>query len=207
MDTSRHIPSLCSAKRQALYDVTPEIVLSRIEMIALSCAMDVVKGDMNGGFHMIRRKAKNVTRDNNTRAIGLGNQTQLIRFSARSATNVARLMQVMATVHHLLVTGRRVSQREMYYMLIHLFKSQIRLNDTVLDLSAMLAVPRYALNIGAATRGVLAGCVRLAFFGSPYRVDCEYVGIVSNLVDAFSNENVVKLPCSERIILIAQSLK
>lgn len=168
-----------------LRDVSPEIVLSRIEMIALSCATDIVNGDMNGGFRMIRRRATNVTRDNNTGAIELGNQTQLIRFSAYNATAVARLMQVMATVHHLIVTSRRVSQREMYYMLIHSFKSQIVLNDTILDLSGMLAVPRYALNIGAATRGVLAGCVRLAVFGSPYRVDCEHVGIVSGLFHTF----------------------
>lgn len=169
-----------------LDDLPADMVANHIELIAFSCVRDIMQGNMGGGFSLVRRTATNVVRDSDTGAIVLGGQTQLIRLNARNASVVARLLQVLATIHYLLINNRRVSQRELYYMLVHSFKSQAQLNDVVLDVSAMLAVPRYALNIDAATRGVLAGCIHIAIYGSPYQIDCEYVGVVRILLPLYS---------------------
>lgn len=96
----------------------------------------------------------------------------------RSCPSFARTWGVLAKVHELLRLRRRVSQRELYYMLIHMFRSQIELDRTVSKVSTILGVPRYALNIDAASRGVLAGCVTLALTGSNFRIDCRHVGSV-----------------------------
>jgi DNA topoisomerase VI subunit A len=71
-----------------------------------------------------------------------------------------------------------LSQRELYYLLIYMFKCQNELNSTLLDACATLGVPRHALNIGTATRGVLAGCIRIAPPNSVALIDCEFVGTV-----------------------------
>lgn len=70
-------------------------------------------------------------------------------------------------------------------MLVHMFNSQVELNRTVAKVSALLDVPRFALNIDAASRGVLAGCVTLALSGSPFRIDCRHVGSVSRSYPSF----------------------
>lgn len=101
----------------------------------------------------------------------------------RTCPSFARTWEVLAKVHELLRLRRRVSQRELYYMLVHTFHSQIELNLTVSKVSTILGVPRYALNIDAASRGVLAGCVTLGLTGSNFRIDCRHVGSVRSFLN------------------------
>lgn len=159
-------------------DEEPTAVVQRIEDIAHCFIHDLVQGRVDGCFRMIRRTSANAFEDEVSGALILGPQVTIRRFNACTATKVAQLLQVLAVMQQLLLQGRRISQREMFYMLIDSFKNQAQLNCTVLDASATLGVRRYALNVGAATRGVLAGCLELATAGSMYKVDCRYVGTV-----------------------------
>lgn len=159
-------------------DEEPQAVICKIESLFFAFANDLIHGRADGAISMVRRTSTNVVEDPISGAISLGDIITLRKFNLRNAAKVAQLFQVLHVAHSLLRQGRRMSQREMYYLLVESFSSQRRLNEIILDASAVLRVPRYALNIGAATRGVLAGCLHLALAESSYRVDCEFVGIV-----------------------------
>lgn len=159
-------------------DEEPQVVVAQIEMLVHAFARDLLDGHVDGAFTMVRRTADNAHEDPVSGALLLGEQVVHRKFSARTAGKVAQMLQVLKVVHSLLRREKRISQRELFYLLIDSFKNQQQLNDTVLDVSATLGVPRFALNIGAATRGVLAGCLRLAVAGSLCQVDCEYIGTV-----------------------------
>lgn len=159
-------------------DEEPHVVIAQIEALVHAFTRDLLEGHVDGAFTMIRRTAGNTNEDPISGALLLGEQVIQRKFNARNAGKVAQMLQVFDVVHSLLQRGKRISQRELFYLLIDSFKDQQQLNNTVLDVSATLGVPRFALNIGAATRGVLAGCLRLAMAGSLYQVDCEYVGSV-----------------------------
>lgn len=103
----------------------------------------------------------------------------LRRVTWRTAQSTMQVYGVLACVHEFLRLGRRVSQRELYYILIHLFDSQVALNRTVLRVSAILDVPRFALNIDGAPRGIMAGRVKVALTSSDFFIDCRHVGCVS----------------------------
>lgn len=159
----------------------PSAILDSIENLAFSFLNDLIKGHVNGNFGRINRTITNAEEQLYTGAIVLGSKITKHRFNARNVVSIARMFQVISFVQTLLLRGSRVCQRELFYVLIHSFQCQRQLNATVQDVSATLAVPRYALNIGASTRGVIAGSLRVALCGSPYQVDCQYVGSVSSL--------------------------
>lgn len=135
-------------------------------------------------LHVPSRTLANTVRDNTTGAFRLRHRLDITGDTVDGTTAAARydgmrqvrdlgryvrIMLVMSCVHQLIITGRHVSQREMYYMLLRhheqsslvLFPSQQRLNDIIMDVAAILHCPRAALNVGAATRGVVAGCVTI----------------------------------------------
>lgn len=159
-------------------DEEPSVVIERIETLAYAFVDDLVHGRLDGGLTMIRRTSTNALEDALSGALHLGDKVSIRRFNDRSAVKMSQLFEVFTVIHRLLHQGKRISQRELFYLLIDSFKNQEQLNDTILDASATLGVPRFVLNIGAATRGALAGCLRLATAGSLYQVDCEYVGTV-----------------------------
>lgn len=159
-------------------DEEPSVVIERIETIFYAFVDDLVQGRVDGELTMIRRTSANAHEDALSGALHLGDKVSIRRFNDRTAMKMSQLFEVFAVIHRLLHQGKRISQREMFYLLIDSFKNQQQLNDTILDASATLGVPRFALNIGSATRGVVAGCLRLAMAGSLYQVDCENVGTV-----------------------------
>lgn len=159
-------------------DEEPEAVIKKIEELVYAFIGDLVQGRADGSLTMIRRTHSNAIEDPLTGALFLGQEVTVRRFNQRSAPKISQLFQVLSVIYKLVLYGKRISQREIFYMLIESFKNQEQLNRTILDASATLGVPRYALNIGAATRGVIAGCLELATAGSLYKVDCRYVGTV-----------------------------
>lgn len=160
----------------------PVVILEKIESLALNFVYDLMSGCSDGVFHMVNRTYANAVHEEASGALLLGDKITVRKFNAQTAVSVSRMLQVVASVQQLLLSGRRVSQRELYYRLIDSFDSQAQLNNMVLDVSALFRAPRYALNIGAATRGVIAGNLCIAITGSPYKVDCEHVGPVSSLL-------------------------
>lgn len=153
-------------------------VCERIEQLCCWFIGNVACGRVNFKICMVKRSSSNAIEDSVSGAVLLGDEVTSRTLSARSAKSISQLFQVLQQVHLLLRERRRISQRELYYLLIESFSCQEQLNGVVLDASAVLGVPRYALNIGAATRGVVAGCLRIATANSLYHVDCEYVGSV-----------------------------
>lgn len=125
---------------------------------------NTVRDETTGAFRL-RRHGFNITDD----AVADAATGHVGMRQVRGLGRYVRIMRVMACVHQLIITGRHVSQRELYYMLLRhqeqsslvLFPSQQRLNETVMDVAAILHCPRAALNVGAATRGVVAGCVTI----------------------------------------------
>lgn len=167
-------------------------------VVAHGLAFNALPGDEQGDTTKILRQIENLcfsfisellrpgTRSKTARTgmpaaydVAPGTALSPRRLTNRTWKSFMRTWGVLAKVHELLRVGRRVSQRELYYMLVHMFKLQIELNRTVSKVSTILGVPRYALNIDAASRGVLAGCVTLALTGSHYCIDCRHVGCVS----------------------------
>lgn len=159
-------------------------VTNRIENIVFEFTTAVVeKNETNPSLRarpmlqILKRNWGNAFQDERTGAILVGNQVGTRRLNEKNMKCFDRLLQVLHQVQDLLRSRRRVCQRQLYYTLIKSFESQAQLNSVILDVSAMLRVPRYALNIGAATRGVIAGCVSIGMCQSTFQIDCEHVGV------------------------------
>jgi len=157
----------------------PNVIVRRIEELFHVFINMLVCGRVDFSICMIKRTHSNAEENPSSGALHLGDQLTFRKLTSRTARGISQLFEVLSAVHRLLLNQKRISQRELFYILVQSFDSQQQLNDVVQDASAVLGVPRYALNIGAATRGVVAGCLRIATAGSMYHVDCEFVGSVS----------------------------
>ncbi len=107
-----------------------------------------------------------------------GNQHQTIQLSNKNLSTLARFFGVLAECYSNVANGKRVTQRQIYYALMHLFSDQDQLNRTILLCTSVLGVPRCMLGIGTATRGVVAGRLYIAEPGAPTAIDCAVVGTV-----------------------------
>ncbi len=151
-------------------------VCSLIETVARDIILDFPKGSTDGELVSIRLSE--------TRSCEVGDEAHLFpkhkrrRLCLRSIGSISRVLSILSTCHHLLITKRTVSQRELYYILASSFSDQRELNLALFDSCATLGVPRWSLNVGAATRGVLAGCLIVAPDDSSNLVDCTRVGPV-----------------------------
>jgi DNA topoisomerase VI subunit A len=66
-------------------------------------------------------------------------------------------MKVVSTVHELLITNKRITKRDLFYMDIKLFEKQVNSDRAVEDLSQLLNVPRSMLNVFASPKGLVCG--------------------------------------------------
>lgn len=155
-------------------------VVLKIEALVKNLILDMVRGVVGGRLVMVSRRKDNATEDDLTGIVMLGDKTSERKLNAHSAIPFSRVMVVLSTVHCLVRDDSVISQRELYYLLVSIFKSQRELNTTIQDACATLGCPRFALNIDAASRGVIAGCVKIAPPTSAALVDCELVGTVSS---------------------------
>lgn len=153
-----------------------QIIISRIESLVMSIVLDMVTGVVGRGVDMIQRSPANVVANEQSDALLLGTNATRRWLGGRSGRPLALAIAVLAECHGLLVRNVILSQRELYYRLIKFFKNQRELNDALLDACATIGVPRHALNIGAATRGVLAGAILIGPARSASFVDGTMVG-------------------------------
>lgn len=142
----------------------------------VSLISDMVHGVVDRGLGMVRQTQSNVVQNQQTGALSLGSGVTRRRFGGRSAVPLSRVIAVLSVCHGLLQKQTFLSQRELYYLLIAHFKNQLELNVALQDACATLGVPRYALNICAATRGVVAGCIQIAPATSAAFIDGALVG-------------------------------
>ena len=77
--------------------------------------------------------------------------------SRKSGPTLARVVRVLDVVFRLLITGQKITKRELFYLHQGVFGTQ-RCSDSVINLvSALLQVPRSCLNILSNTRGLMSG--------------------------------------------------
>ncbi|ROV92493.1 hypothetical protein VSDG_06714 [Cytospora chrysosperma] len=81
--------------------------------------------------------------------------------SVQEATKFARMMRIMELAREALVSGRLITKRNIYYQNPDLFKNQGNVDQLVDDLAFTFRVGRDALNIVAASKGLLAGPIKL----------------------------------------------
>lgn len=122
---------------------------------------------------MVSRTSRNMVQWEHG-VVELGEGRKIRRMTdERSKTRLTRMFLVMQTVHWMVRLGRRVTQRELFYLLRRAFDSQTQVNEMVLDVSGVIGVLRYAMSIGAATCGVMAGCIQVGLSESTSFVDCD----------------------------------
>jgi DNA topoisomerase VI subunit A len=61
------------------------------------------------------------------------------------------------------IDGNTISQRDVYYSMKYLFKTQKECNATIIDTGLLLGLKRTEMNIVPSSRGFVAGCVRFKF--------------------------------------------
>lgn len=81
--------------------------------------------------------------------------------------------------------GTVVTQRSLFYRLVHLFDSQMEVNNLVLELAASLECPRHALLVSASPRGVVAGDIFLRSKDGDFDVDGNMAGPVECIFESF----------------------
>lgn len=154
------------------------VVIARIETLAASMVLDMARGVVGRGVDMIQLSSSNVVAGPPAAALTLGANSTRRTLGGRSSRPLSLVMAVLCEVHGLLARNVTVSQRELYYRLVRFFRSQRELNDSLQDACATVGVPRHALNIGAATRGVMAGEIVVGPARSASYVDLTMVGSV-----------------------------
>lgn len=146
---------------------------TRIEHLMETFVLSVFEPSASPSLTLVRRTRTNLSNPNELPHFE--DQATQRHLSVSGATILAKTMKVLALVYVLVKTGKRATQREIYYMLIESFVSQAELNDRILDCSACLGVPRCMMNIDVATRGVVAGCIKITTQVQTAIVDCEAV--------------------------------
>uniref|UniRef100_A0A7N0TVJ6 DNA topoisomerase (ATP-hydrolyzing) n=2 Tax=Kalanchoe fedtschenkoi TaxID=63787 RepID=A0A7N0TVJ6_KALFE len=90
-----------------------------------------------------------------------------------------RVWKVIEVCLQILAQGKRVTQRELFYMLLcdspDYFSCQLQVNKTIQDVVALLRCSRYSLGIMASSRGVVVGRLKLQEPGKD-PVDCSGCG-------------------------------
>ncbi|KAK2603187.1 hypothetical protein N8I77_009663 [Diaporthe amygdali] len=81
--------------------------------------------------------------------------------TVQEATKFARMMRIMELAREALVSGRPITKRNIYYQDPDLFKSQSNVDQLVDDLAFTLGVGRNALQIVAASKGLIVGPLSL----------------------------------------------
>ena len=145
-------------------------MLETIERLMLDIIQNTMHGKSNS--HLVVENEKETAARNDSPL------SKLSGFSLKNAVPLSRIFSVLSCCHELIVLGKRISQRQLYYILVHVFPSQNEFNSTVLRIANLLSIPRYNLNINAATRGVVAGNLFVSNPGARACVDCTCVGTV-----------------------------
>ncbi|KAI1772999.1 DNA topoisomerase IV, alpha subunit [Hypoxylon cercidicola] len=117
-----------------------------------------------------------------------GNE-RLIRFPTNRATDVKKftcLLQILHMCHEALVSGYVITKRNIYYQYPDLFGSQQYVDKLVNEIAFTFGVGRNALNIVAASKGLVAGKAILTL-DDDTMLDCSY------------NSSGILIPQSEEI--------
>ena len=79
--------------------------------------------------------------------------TKNVRLNLKSGRKFTCIMLLFEIVYDLLKQNKKITQREVYYM-NSFFKSQSETDESILDVSGFLNVPRAHLHIIGTTKGI-----------------------------------------------------
>lgn len=125
-----------------------------------------------------------------------------------SANSFIRVWKVMEMCYLILGEEKKVTQRELFYMLLsnspQYFTSQSQVNRSIQDLVALLRCSRYSLGIMAASRGIVAGRLMLQKEPSQDIIDCSACGSSGYAISGDLNiiENLVMKSDARYIIVV-----
>ncbi|KAJ5317723.1 hypothetical protein N7508_002231 [Penicillium antarcticum] len=71
------------------------------------------------------------------------------------------ILRILAIIDKAIRSGQSISKRDIYYIDPQYFRSQQTVNGVIDDLVYTIGVDRAALNVEAAAKGLIAGCLRL----------------------------------------------
>ncbi|KUI54729.1 Meiotic recombination protein SPO11 [Cytospora mali] len=142
---------IVAVPQNAIQDNQTGLVISKIEN-SFAAMVDILAG--GGDFLSIPYRSRSASQ----RAQGA------LRFpgsNVQEATKFTRMMRIMELAREALVSGRLITKRNIYYQNPDLFKNQGNVDQLVDDLAFTLRVGRDALNIVAASQGLIAGPIKL----------------------------------------------
>ncbi|KAI6856586.1 DNA topoisomerase IV, alpha subunit [Hortaea werneckii] len=109
------------------------------------------EGDDIGLTLKVRTSTDDISRNAKTRRLSFPGRT------AEEAWRFAVVVRVLELMHEALRTGITISKRDIYYRDVALFGKQAIVDRYVDDLAFTFNVPRSALNVAAAAKGLLVG--------------------------------------------------
>ncbi|KAI6837816.1 DNA topoisomerase IV, alpha subunit [Hortaea werneckii] len=109
------------------------------------------EGDDIGLTLKVRTSTDDISRNAKTRRLSFPGRT------AEEAWRFAVVVRVLELIHEALRTGITISKRDIYYRDVALFGKQAIVDRYVDDLAFTFIVPRSALNVAAAAKGLLVG--------------------------------------------------
>ncbi|RMX87424.1 hypothetical protein D0869_02363 [Hortaea werneckii] len=152
-------PHTSEASRQGQGHIT---VLQRIERIFQEiCDSLHHESDDVGLTLKVRTSTDDISRNAKTRRLSFPGRTaeEAWRFGeiSTSAPSRAVVLRVLELIHEALQRGVTISKRDIYYRDVALFGTQAVVDRYVDDIAFTFDVPRSALNVAAAAKGLLVG--------------------------------------------------
>ncbi|KAI0449421.1 Spo11/DNA topoisomerase VI subunit A [Xylaria acuta] len=109
-------------------------------------------------------------------------KVQLVRFPSSRNTEAKKftaLLQILHLSHEALVAGTVITKRAIYYQNPELFGSQQYVNELVDDIAFTFGLGRDALNIVAASKGLVAGAISVTInHGSVFDCNSDCQGVL-----------------------------
>jgi meiotic recombination protein SPO11 len=137
--------------------ISSQEVLNRIEVIFLDLIQQINStGTIKLSF---LSSIKSASFDSLTNTNRLQNPSNISLSSSKELKTIAFIVKVLQISYNLLLTGRKATKREVFYMNSKLFQNQ-KTSDKAIDYACyILEVPRDRLNIFASSKGLVTGSI------------------------------------------------
>ena len=149
-------------KKSLIYSVAvvnKETILQKIEEIVLKFLEDLSNGS-SPKFVLNKRGSYVNTKYSNGKGVEmLGDVTshEISLENPMSRRKYTIMMDCLATCYKLLQKNTHATKRDIYYSNVVLFQNQHAVDEAIADISCMLGVPRYCLNVLSSSKGFVGG--------------------------------------------------
>jgi meiotic recombination protein SPO11 len=110
----------------------------------------------------------------------------------------SQIWALLSFIHDLLLNNKRATQREIYYCLVDLFKTQKEFNEVVQDVVAVLNCQRQCLGITTSARGMVTGTIEVEDKGC--WLDCTKLGTSGKLI----SESIGRIKSEARYVIVIE---